>query len=1007
MRSHWVHSEIGQRVLSYTLDPRPVWFWDEDGTRLLWRNLAARLFRTKAKKKRVKLLPDPVPLRGQINRLIRLGTHGRASLSRMRFQIGKKPVSSTCSCIPLIDDHLTGLLVISTDTIDPKLFSGEAYDLAASAQMFTPELDYVVVDDNHEVVAGAGVPQGDNEPPIISEIALDLLEQAATDQFDISARARMLVFEPGLLQDLADMGADALSASLDSSTVDAAPADGLLDQLDGDAPEAEHGQGHSPADSLYQEDDTAAEEVTTELDSRASPSEDRDESELPDDALESDDEALPHDLTELIDHLYQANTGLSESAERLTSIEADDMEDDLTADAEDERPSDQTDASQDAPKAPQLWIIRAKHKLTSAAEPPASANVALTDQSSGETSVAEPIKSEKASSQDRLTDDPSARYNFEELSRVLRERVGPDETAAAREAEDNDMAETRSTSSKPSSVSLDRSPASESEAAAQLNANGIPENAMDAPANPSRTPRQGTRSIAPARPGDVKKSDTSISGALVALSDETLVLNRLPLGILLFRDQELLFANRAMAELAGYKTSTELRQAGFDQIFPRADDGDGSVGPVTKLLRKDGTDIAVVARLQTTTWQGKSAYMLTAREDERQEPIELPDGFANGDEDQNDAALLDEDPQVAALDLELLTRLATAQKKGLLVLDNRGHVIDASAEAEALIGPSRELMLDRTLMEYIDADSRSAYFGLLAGTKQEADVHLFAGAAHCNIHFLRHPLAPGDDFQLIGLVAEVQNTEPPVGDTAEDTGAEADLLPLISREVRRPLATISGFNSLMVEEAYGPIGNDRYKEYIRDIQLATRRLERVVGELDDLSRYRDGTYELETAEIDLGDLLTVCISKIRNQANAQQVFVRSAIPDAQYLVEADQKLLSQTIMNLLASAVTLSPPGSNVIVSAIHEDNGDVSVHVRDNGSNQVDRSEKFAVFHHNGENSKDAGTTASSAVGLSLTRSLAKANAFGLTLDPLGEHGMMMALRIPGHRVQKTTQQR
>ena len=69
MNHDWTHSDIGQRVLSYALDPRPVWFWNEDGSVLIWRNLAAKLFRSKFKKKGLKFLPDPEPLKGQVSRL--------------------------------------------------------------------------------------------------------------------------------------------------------------------------------------------------------------------------------------------------------------------------------------------------------------------------------------------------------------------------------------------------------------------------------------------------------------------------------------------------------------------------------------------------------------------------------------------------------------------------------------------------------------------------------------------------------------------------------------------------------------------------------------------------------------------------------------------------------------------------------------------------------------------------------------------------------------------------
>ena len=81
-------------------DQRPAWLWSADGSTLIWRNTAARLFNARAKKDRVKLSPEAVPIRGQVARLIRLGSLGRSSLSRVQFLAGEKPVATTCSCTP-------------------------------------------------------------------------------------------------------------------------------------------------------------------------------------------------------------------------------------------------------------------------------------------------------------------------------------------------------------------------------------------------------------------------------------------------------------------------------------------------------------------------------------------------------------------------------------------------------------------------------------------------------------------------------------------------------------------------------------------------------------------------------------------------------------------------------------------------------------------------------------------------------------------------------------------
>src|SRR5690606_38346799 len=104
-------------------------------------------------------------------------------------------------------------------------------------------------------------------------------------------------------------------------------------------------------------------------------------------------------------------------------------------------------------------------------------------------------------------------------------------------------------------------------------------------------------------------------GALVQLSEEALVLNRLPIGILIFRDQDILIANRALVDLTGYENATTLRGLGLSAIFPTIDSGEPA-GPVSHLLRQDGAKVAVNARLNAVTWHGRPGFMLSARASE-------------------------------------------------------------------------------------------------------------------------------------------------------------------------------------------------------------------------------------------------------------------------------------------------------------------------------------------------------------------------------------------------------
>jgi hypothetical protein len=91
--AEWITSPAARRILVHWADQRPAWLWSQDGSTLLWRNASARLFNGKLKKTGLKLGAEPVPIKGQVARLIRLGAIGRSSLSRVQFLAGDRPRS--------------------------------------------------------------------------------------------------------------------------------------------------------------------------------------------------------------------------------------------------------------------------------------------------------------------------------------------------------------------------------------------------------------------------------------------------------------------------------------------------------------------------------------------------------------------------------------------------------------------------------------------------------------------------------------------------------------------------------------------------------------------------------------------------------------------------------------------------------------------------------------------------------------------------------------------------
>lgn len=473
-----------------------------------------------------------------------------------------------------------------------------------------------------------------------------------------------------------------------------------------------------------------------------------------------------------------------------------------------------------------------------------------------------------------------------------------------------------------------------------------------------------------------KAGPETTGGSLVNLGGETLVLNRLPLGILVFRDQQILFANRAITEMIGYDSVESLRQAGLTAVFPASSDEQGA-GPVNHLVQRDGTLVPVTARLQSTSWQGRPALMLSASTTEvRTGHEEAVRAFAQA--------------------------FAELRGDGFVELSRTGVVRLADSSATAALGDGATI-LGKPLSSLIASDDGFALRAFLERPGRFAETERPSIILQSLDNKSEIVLfAQGQAGIVSGYFAFVRprNVLPRrISGTPE---ADPALLARISRGVRRPLNTIIGFAELLRSKSFGELGDERYESYAEDIAAAGHDIAALVDELEDYARLREGKYLAQRASLDLTELLETCVLRIRSQANTGRIIVRNAISETLPRVTADRASLAQAVLNLLASAIDQSPVGSTVVISAQLLDDGGIAIHVRDSSNHAVDMAERFVVFRDGVSKTGQALAPVRSSVGLALTRSLLAVNTVSLSVDPAGENGVLFTLRIPADLVDK-----
>jgi signal transduction histidine kinase/PAS domain-containing protein len=230
--------------------------------------------------------------------------------------------------------------------------------------------------------------------------------------------------------------------------------------------------------------------------------------------------------------------------------------------------------------------------------------------------------------------------------------------------------------------------------------------------------------------------------------------------------------------------------------------------------------------------------------------------------------------------------------------------------------------------------------------------------------------------------------------------AKAQFVAKISHEIRTPLTAINGFAEAIMAERFGPIGNERYREYIKDIHVAAAHLSSMINDLFDLSKVETGRIELTFANINLNDLTQQCVGIMQPQANRARIIIRTALTTGLPPVMADERALRQIVLNLLSNSIKFTGPGGQIIVSTVFSDAREAILRVRDTGAGMSEKDIQAAL-----EPFGDIATSASwgsggAGFGLPLTKVLAEANHAHFSIKSAPEAGTLIEIAFPPNRL-------
>jgi len=380
----------------------------------------------------------------------------------------------------------------------------------------------------------------------------------------------------------------------------------------------------------------------------------------------------------------------------------------------------------------------------------------------------------------------------------------------------------------------------------------------------------------------------------------------------------------------------------------------------------------------------------------------------------NDASSLQRERDDA---ISLLTSVFDVSEVGIVVTDRHQRVVRVNDSFIRIYGWRRDELIGKEFVDLMAADEREQARRnheefMRSGIRSSGEMKLIRrdnNIANALFTTAALELSHGRRFQVttimdITLRKQMEMTLRLAKEQADAANnAKSTFLANMSHELRTPLNAIIGFSEMMIKGTFGPLQNDRYKDYLGDIHLSARHLLEIINEVLDMSKIEAGRVELDEEYFDIQQLVIAVNRMMDSRAFSSGLRITDEVqPDLEPMF-ADPRLVRQILINLVGNAVKYSKHGGLINVKAVLASNGNLNLIVADTGigipKNRIHEAlEPFGQINKPTEASGIQGT----GLGLPLAKAMAELHGGLLGLESDVGKGTVVTVTFPAWRMGK-----
>ena len=214
----------------------------------------------------------------------------------------------------------------------------------------------------------------------------------------------------------------------------------------------------------------------------------------------------------------------------------------------------------------------------------------------------------------------------------------------------------------------------------------------------------------------------------------------------------------------------------------------------------------------------------------------------------------------------------------------------------------------------------------------------------------------------------------------------------VSHELRTPLTAIKGSMEGLIDGVL-PANNETYQQ----IHSETDRLNRLVDDLQELSRVEARAYQFDIRPLDVSTLAQTVAKRLAPHAESKRISLNLELAPGLPHALADEDRAVQVLTNLTGNALQYTPEGGRITISAKQVGN-EVQIAVRDTGTGiPLEHLSHIFDRFYRVDKSRSRQSGGGSGIGLTIARALIEAHGGRIWAESAGDgQGSTFTFTLP-----------